>query len=233
MAMYLLRCCSVPPGRERRVEYGRGILLKVNTAARALDLDDIDYTLPLDLQQQEEQDAEEQAKQQAEECEEGDKVDEGGAADGQENDLIAAGGGGEEGSTSHTGGGGSGGSSAVAMAEQAVEHEVAEDMDVAIMTAREEALWQELAEEKARTEALEVQVASLEQRIQEYEKLILYLVASLAAVAVRSQLTCPPALLSCPFLPPQAVVLQRRDYQWLHITWNDALDVPLLVYCDA
>jgi hypothetical protein len=196
-------------------------------------LDDIDYTLPLDLQQQEEQDAEDQAKQQAEECEEGDKVDESGAAEGQENDLIAAGGGGEEGSTSQTGGGGSGGSSAVAMAEQAVEHEVAEDMDVAIMTAREEALWQELAEEKARTEALEVQVASLEQRIQEYEKLILYLVASLAAVAVRSQLTCPPALLSCPFLPPQAVVLQRRDYQWLHITWNDALDVPLLVYCDA
>ena len=100
-----------------------------------------------------------------------------------------------------------------------MEHEVAEDMDVAIMTAREEALWQELAEEKARTEALEVQVASLEQRIQEYEKLILYLVASLVAVAVRSQLTCPPALLSCPFPPPQAVVLQRRDY---HCTWNDA-----------
>ena len=227
MAMYLLRCCSVPPDRERRVEYGRGILLKVNTAARALNLDDIDYTLPLDLQQQEEQDAEDQAKQQqAEECEEGDKVDEGGAADGQENDLIAAGGGGEEGSTSQTGGGGGGGSSAVAMAEQAVEHEVAEDMDVAIMTAREEALWQELAEEKARTEALEVQVASLEQRIQEYEKLILYLVASLAAVAVRSQLTYPSALRSCPFPQPQALVQSEIDcckttahYMTRHDAW--------------
>ena len=136
--------------RERDVEPGRGILLRVNELDQ-LDLDDANYTLPPELAC----DAEEEQPTQ------------GDAAESDAAEVAAAGasavaaGGGDDGGGESDGGGGGGGGDALALA---VEPDLA--------VAREKEFEVMLAEERARSAALEVQVQELSQQIKEYERCV-------------------------------------------------------------
>ena len=168
------------------VEYGRGIMLKVDAATRSLDLEDVEYTLPPDLVED---------GQHEETCKDEGKVSGDVVQQQQQQQQVskrdeiqgkASGGGG-------SGGGGGGGGSAVSVPDATVDLEL--DLQVAVaevaqMTAAEKDLWLQLEAEKARAEALEVQVESLQQQIKEYEQLIMTLIATLALIAVRDYLVC-------------------------------------------
>ena len=133
--------------RERDVEPGRGILLRVNEMDQ-LDLDDANYTLPPELAC----DAEEE------------QPAEGDAAESDAAEVAAAGasavaaGGGDDGGGESDGSGGGGGD-ALALA---IEPDLAVE--------REKEFEVMLAEERARSAALEVQVEELSQQIMEYER---------------------------------------------------------------
>ena len=133
------------------VGQGRGILLRVNEMDQ-LDLDDANYTLPPELacDAEEEQPAEGDAA-------ESDAAEVAGGG----SSVVAARGGDDGGGESDGGGGGGGGGDALALA---VEPDLA--------VAREKEFEVMLAEERARSAALEVQVEELSQQIQEYERCV-------------------------------------------------------------
>ena len=137
--------------RERDVEPGRGILLRVNELDQ-LDLDDANYTLPPELAC----DAEEEQPTQGDGAEsEAAEVVAAGAP------AVAAAGGDDGGGESDGGGGGGGSGDALALA---VEPDLAVE--------REKEFEVMLAEERARSAALEVQVQELSQQIKEYERCV-------------------------------------------------------------
>ena len=134
------------------VGQGRGILLRVNELDQ-LDLDDANYTLPPELAC----DAEEEQPTQgdAAESEAAEVAAAGGGAS-----AVAAGGG-DDGGGESDGSGGGGGGDALALA---VEPDLAVE--------REKEFEVMLAEERARSAALEVQVQELSQQIKEYERCV-------------------------------------------------------------
>ena len=138
--------------RERDVEPGRGILLRVNEMDQ-LDLDDANYTLPPELAC----DAEEEQPTQGDAAE----SDAAEVAGGGSSAVAARGGDDGGGESDGGGGGGGGGGDALALA---VEPDLA--------VAREKEFEVMLAEERARSAALEVQVEELSQQIQEYERCV-------------------------------------------------------------